>query len=399
MKKLEIFIIAILSFAFFQNCSTEDDTGGTPGEGTLEIVRLGDLNLKTQEEVDDFINSEDIEIQGNLQIGGDERSNISDISNLGRIRKITGDLIICKNPNLESLIGLESLKEAGESITITENSFLVDYSALQNLVENPGFKADFMISGNKYNPELETLKNGKYKFIQKKLRVRKVLSPQSGTVVYADSIFYNSIGKVESIKSYREGVLDRKVDYSYSASTITENRYSYFIGNDGVPFFLDYIRIQYTLVNNLIIEEKAYVVQENSEETFFFYKVHQNDNSVKNNNLLRSDSYDENGNLVISELYEYTDCLGSAIVKGMNGAGESVSETIFLKDDKVGWFQYYSVLDYQHAHNTIKQSTNHVTGEIFEVEYTFEYDEYGYPSRMERQDNYGPIGIIEFVFE
>lgn len=96
MKKLEIFIIAILSFAFFQNCSTEDDTGGTPGEGTLEIVRLGDLNLKTQEEVDDFINSEDIEIQGNLQIGGDERSNISDISNLGRIRKITGDLLFVK---------------------------------------------------------------------------------------------------------------------------------------------------------------------------------------------------------------------------------------------------------------------------------------------------------------
>lgn len=393
-------LLILFFIAITISCSTDDTpTDTNPGEGTIEIVRLGDLNLKTQEEVDNFIDGENIEIDGNLQIGTDEKSNISELSNLHGIRKITGKLIIVKNPDLESLTGLDNLIEAGDSINIIENPFLVDYSAFQNLLESPGFNGGFRAYGNKYNPELATLKAGKYKFIQKKLKLRKVLSSQSGTVVYADSIFYNSIGKVESIKSYREGVLNRKVDYSYSASTITENRYSYFIGNDGVPFFLDYIRIQYTLVNNLIIEEKAYVVQENSEETFFFYKVHQNDNSVKNNNLLRSDSYDENGNLVISELYEYTDCLGSAIVKGMNGAGESVSETIFLKDDKVGWFQYYSVLDYQHAHNTIKQSTNHVTGEIFKVEYTFEYDEYGYPSRMERQDNDGPIGIIEFVFE
>ena len=103
-----------------------------PASVTIHFTQLkvyeGSITLSSQEEVDEFISNTTV-IDGNLTIGytsGNSRSDITDLTPLGNVVRITGDLIIQQNGQLVNLNGLDSLQSIGGYFGVSNNSELTD---------------------------------------------------------------------------------------------------------------------------------------------------------------------------------------------------------------------------------------------------------------------------------
>ncbi|NWK99926.1 hypothetical protein DM790_03730 [Flavobacterium collinsii] len=94
----------------------------------LEIAKTdkvfkGNINLKTQKEVDDFGQNKYTYINGNLIIGdtlsSDLSKEIQNLNALSSIQKINGELLVLKLKNLESVKGLTNLEQVNGHFTIS----------------------------------------------------------------------------------------------------------------------------------------------------------------------------------------------------------------------------------------------------------------------------------------
>lgn len=114
------------------------------------------FGFSSQEEIDSFaINYPDCtEIEGNVWIGSEEPTDISNLNGLSEITAFGGHLTIMTNPYLTSLSGLENLSGINGSLLIALNDSLEDISALSNLNEIGG---SFDFHGNNQMVNLEGL--------------------------------------------------------------------------------------------------------------------------------------------------------------------------------------------------------------------------------------------------
>ncbi|UZR98134.1 PKD domain-containing protein [Chondrinema litorale] len=93
----------------------------------------GNVTLANQQEVDKF-NCE--EFTGNIYIGGNISSDITNLNSLSGLKVINGSLIISNNPSLTSLSGLSSLNTVTGGISITNNNSLSNLNGFPtNLTE------------------------------------------------------------------------------------------------------------------------------------------------------------------------------------------------------------------------------------------------------------------------
>ncbi|MFC5045284.1 cadherin repeat domain-containing protein [Aquimarina hainanensis] len=98
-----------------------------------EEVFSGEVNLKTQEEVDAFAANKYNTIAGNLHIGyTEEGDKITDIAALSSLKTITGNLQVVKNDALKTLEGLQNVTTVKVCV-VYDNAMLEDISALANL--------------------------------------------------------------------------------------------------------------------------------------------------------------------------------------------------------------------------------------------------------------------------
>lgn len=87
----------------------------------------GNFTLSNQSEVDAF---NCVEVRGSLTISGED---IQDLSALGQLEKVQGDLTIKSMPLLKNLIGLENLKEIGGSLEMRDLTELTQMNSLAQL--------------------------------------------------------------------------------------------------------------------------------------------------------------------------------------------------------------------------------------------------------------------------
>jgi hypothetical protein len=73
------------------------------------------------------------EIEGAVNIGGPNGSNITNLFGLSSITKIDGYFSIFDNDNLTTLAGLENLEYVGEELQIDDNDSLINLTGLENL--------------------------------------------------------------------------------------------------------------------------------------------------------------------------------------------------------------------------------------------------------------------------
>ncbi|MEP2026634.1 MAG: hypothetical protein ABJH98_02170 [Reichenbachiella sp.] len=148
MKFTLIFTISIS--LLFSNCDDKDELP--------EKIYEGEVNLLTQEDVDEFGSEGYTRIAGNLNIGIfiEPTTEIINIDALSSLRVVDDNLRISSNINLKNIDGLENLKSVGWSLIILDNASLENVSGLKSLsfVRN-----DFDISGNTLITSLDGLQN------------------------------------------------------------------------------------------------------------------------------------------------------------------------------------------------------------------------------------------------
>lgn len=128
MKQTFIVLIAVLAL---QSCSEESTNNF---EEITENIFEGDVELKSQIEVDDFGANKYTRINGNLTI--ESEYNLVSIDNLSPLKDlnyISGNLTIAYNDELESLKGLNDLSVVGEELNIGANEKLENISDLSAL--------------------------------------------------------------------------------------------------------------------------------------------------------------------------------------------------------------------------------------------------------------------------
>ena len=93
------------------------------------------ITFTTQAQIDSFqINYPGCtEIEGNLIIGSNTASNITNLNGLDGITSIGGTVLIVLNPRLQTLDGLDSISYIGEGLSILNNDSLFSIGALSNL--------------------------------------------------------------------------------------------------------------------------------------------------------------------------------------------------------------------------------------------------------------------------
>lgn len=117
------------------------------------------------EHLDDFFAGKYTEVQGEITI---ENFSKKDVSVLQTLQKCTGNIVIEKNKNLESLKGLENLRVVGGKIVIKKNPELYRFCSLQKQLLDEGIKGEEISKGiiekidierNGYNPSLMNLQH------------------------------------------------------------------------------------------------------------------------------------------------------------------------------------------------------------------------------------------------
>ncbi|MGJ8734249.1 MAG: hypothetical protein ACSHW4_13920 [Cellulophaga sp.] len=119
------------------------------------------------ENLQDFASGAYTEVEGTITI---EEYEGVDLTVLETLEKCSGNVSISDNKKLESLKGLENLKEVGGSFLITNNPELYSYCALQKELISTGIKGVEISKGiiekmetqdNGYNPSIMSLQNRK----------------------------------------------------------------------------------------------------------------------------------------------------------------------------------------------------------------------------------------------
>lgn len=135
--------------------STCEDTGG---------IYNGDLNLESQEDVDNFAQFGFTAIDGNVVIGVHfpETTDIVDLTSLHTLENIYGDFDIFYNENLQSLDGLHNITAIEGFFTIIHNDALTSLDGLASLtsVRNLLFGNNQALTSIVGLSNLTTIENG-----------------------------------------------------------------------------------------------------------------------------------------------------------------------------------------------------------------------------------------------
>ena len=100
--------------------------------GTVENIFIGDVTLLSQQDVDDFGVLGYTKIEGELKIGGDNDSDISDLSSLQNLIEVTHFIRLNKNPNLSTLNGLNNISIA-QGVWLMQNNALLSLEGLADI--------------------------------------------------------------------------------------------------------------------------------------------------------------------------------------------------------------------------------------------------------------------------
>ncbi len=116
-----------------------------------EDIFVGSVELRSQEEVDEFGLNKYREITGDLKLIEDEDSEnpIIDLSSLNTLENIGGDLAIFETSELQTLEGLNNIENVNRCI-IYDNQNVEDISALQGIMVNNFINVS-------YNPKITSL--------------------------------------------------------------------------------------------------------------------------------------------------------------------------------------------------------------------------------------------------
>lgn len=160
MKKLLLAAVVTLLFS----CSGSDDSNVNPNPNPVEIcdnVYTGDVELKTQAEVDAFGAKAYCRITGFMKIGNVENSDIVNLSALQTLEEIGSDLWIISNNKLTSLHGLENLSIIKGALVISFNENiknLDEFVLLTELGSNSG-SSRFVLGSNSAITNINGLRN------------------------------------------------------------------------------------------------------------------------------------------------------------------------------------------------------------------------------------------------
>ena len=122
-------ILAFIITIFFISCKDDDSTP------IPEKIFEGEVDLISQQEVDDFGSQGYTRIIGNLNIGDDSNpiSTIEDLDALSSLRSVESNVRIRKNPKLENIDGLKNLESIEWSLFIHNNDLLKNIQGLSSL--------------------------------------------------------------------------------------------------------------------------------------------------------------------------------------------------------------------------------------------------------------------------
>lgn len=131
--KIFKFILLTLTILISLKCSDNSAENNDPSS-LPEKIYEGDVNLRTQIEVDDFASQNYTRINGSLKIIGEPNlQKINNLNSLVSLRYIKSNLLIEQNPELISLMGLNNIKTVGLGLSLYQNSKLINISSLSNL--------------------------------------------------------------------------------------------------------------------------------------------------------------------------------------------------------------------------------------------------------------------------
>jgi hypothetical protein len=161
-------------------CTLKDILDAEPPESCE-----GDMLLTSQAEVNAFSCTE---VKGLLKISGDD---ITDLSPLSILKKVSGGLSIRDNPNLTSLDGLSALDSVKGGITIKDNALLENVDGLSSLRYFYSARNGLILSNN---PSLKNL-NGFS-------TLSHFEGPNGGRILIADNAVLESIHGLASLRAH-----------------------------------------------------------------------------------------------------------------------------------------------------------------------------------------------------
>jgi len=193
MKKILLACIAALAFA----CSGDDSSQSNNERCTYK----GNVTLKTQAEVDAFVSHAYCTVDGNLTIGDyyeDPKSDINSLQGLSGIITVTGNITVVSNSLLESLNGLQNIKDVSK-ISVVSNHRLQDLKGFPSL----GNDAIVDIANNLGMATLEGLNVEKCKSIElyNNVSLNSILALQNLQEIKSLRIQGNGITTLEGLEA------------------------------------------------------------------------------------------------------------------------------------------------------------------------------------------------------
>lgn len=122
----------------------DDDCDGTTDEGLSGLTYSGNVNLKSQADVNAWPSCYSV-INGKLDISD---AGITSLAPLANLTQVTGNVTLTKNNSLTSLNGLQGLILVGGKLSITKNDILTDCCPIELLLMNGGVSGSIIINNN-----------------------------------------------------------------------------------------------------------------------------------------------------------------------------------------------------------------------------------------------------------
>lgn len=128
MKQFSLILFLAIIHSIAVSCQNSKPSNQNIEKVNLEIEKTdkifkGNINLKTQKEIDDFGKNNYTYINGNLSIGDtlslDLSEEVFNLNALSSIKKINGDLLIIKLKKLQSIEGLMNLEKVNGDFTLS----------------------------------------------------------------------------------------------------------------------------------------------------------------------------------------------------------------------------------------------------------------------------------------
>lgn len=118
--KITVKLLILLSLQLnFSACSSDTNEDDNQMEVVENIYDLGDVFFTTQSELDDFGNENYTQINGTLLIADNEQDPIINLAPLKSLRRLNGDFLILRNPDITSLKGIENITSLSGSLILT----------------------------------------------------------------------------------------------------------------------------------------------------------------------------------------------------------------------------------------------------------------------------------------